>query len=210
MEQKETYWSRFADDFEERNFYVAGRRDVECLLQKVSALKDLKKVLELGCGNGTYSKVLSHNAESVLATDLSEEMVKASKERLKAFSNVKVERADCFHLVYPENSFDTVFMANLIHIIPTPEKAIKECQRVLKNNGLLIITSYTPKGMKFYHKISLIYRYLRTYGKPPKGGWSFAPKDIEELLKSYGFHIIESELIGNKSKAIFVKAAHVQ
>ncbi len=208
IEQKENYWSRFASDFEERNYYVVGRADVERLQQKVSALKDLKKVLELGCGNGTYSRILAPNAESLLATDLSDEMVKASNQRLKAFPNVKIEKADCFHLTYSENSFDTIFMANLIHVIPTPEKAIEECLRVLKKDGLLVITSYTQKGMTLRYRLGLIYRYMKTYGKPPRGGSQFGLEDAKKLLKSYGFHILEAELVGNKSKALFVKATH--
>ncbi len=208
MEQKETYWSRFAADFEERNYYVVGKADVELILNKVASLKNLKNVLELGCGNGTYSKVLAKNANTLLATDLSGEMVKVSSQRLKAFPNVNVEKTDCFHLTYPENSFDTIFMANLIHVIPTPEKAIEECLRVLKKDGLLVITSYTQKGMKLRYRLGLIYRYMKTYGKPPRGVSQFGLEDAKKLLKSYGFHILEAELVGNKSKALFVKATH--
>jgi len=61
VEQKETYWSRFAADFEERNYYVVGKADVELILNKVASLKNLRNVLELGCGNGTYTKVLAKN-----------------------------------------------------------------------------------------------------------------------------------------------------
>ncbi|MFV0267130.1 MAG: class I SAM-dependent methyltransferase [Draconibacterium sp.] len=205
MEQKETYWSRFAADFEERNYYVVGKSDVELILNKVASLKNLKNVLELGCGNGTYSKVLAKNADSLLATDLSEEMVEASKSRLKTFVNIRVEKADCFNLPYSSNSFDTVFMANLIHIIPRPEDAIRECERVLKKGGRLIIISYTQKGMKFRYKIGLIYRYLKTYGKSPKGGRNFGLEDAISLFKIDEFKVTDAELIGEKSKALFVK-----
>ncbi|PIF05669.1 MAG: methyltransferase type 11 [Draconibacterium sp.] len=205
MKQKERYWSRFANDFEERNYYVIGKADVELILKKVALLRNMKNMLELGCGNGTYSKILAKNADALLATDLSDEMVKASKNRLKDFSNIRVEKADCFNLPYSQNSFDTVFMANLIHIIPRPEDAIRECARVLKKGGHLIIISYTLKGMKFRHKIGLIYRYLKTYGKPPKGGKNFKLEDATSLLKTYKFNVIEAELIGKKSKALFIK-----
>lgn len=206
MEQKETYWSRFANDFEERNYYVIGRSDVELILGKVASLNNLKNVLELGCGNGTYSKVLAGNADSLLATDISDEMVKASENRLKTYANVKVEKADCFNLPYPANSFDTVFMANLIHIIPNPDNAIQECKRALKKEGHLFVISYTQKGMRFRHKLGMVYRYLKTYGKPPRGGHNFGLTEASSLMKLHGFSIIESELIGEKSKAFFIKA----
>lgn len=206
MEKKEKYWSRFANDFEERNNYVVGKSDVGLILKKIATLRNLGNVLELGCGNGTFSKVLANNSGSLLATDLSDEMVKVSKNQLKTFSNTRVEKADCFNLLFPDNSFDTVFMANLIHIISKPENAIKECKRVLKKNGSLIVISYTQKGMKFRYKIGLIYRYLKTYGKPPKGGKNFGLEDATSLLKNYKFEITDAELIGKKSKALFTKA----
>ena len=206
MEKKETYWSHFANDFEERNYYVVGKSDVELTLNKVASLKNLKNVLELGCGNGTYSKIVAENANSLLSTDFSEEMVEVSKKRLERYPNIKVEKADCLDLSYTENNFDTIFMANLIHIISNPEMAIQECKRVLKRKGTLIIMSYTQKGMKTRHKIGMIYRYLKTYGKPPTGGKNFGLNEAVELLLGNGFHIIESELIGKKVKAFFIRA----
>lgn len=205
MEQKETYWSHFADDFEERNYYVIGRSDVERILNKVSSLRNLKNVLELGCGNGTYSKQLVKNADTLLSTDFSDEMVEASKLRLRDYPKTKVEKANCFDLSYPDNSFDTVFMANLIHIIPNPHKALQECKRVLKKGGCLIVISYSQKGMKFHHKIGMVYRYLKTYGKPPPGGHNYGQKEARELIEKQGFSCAESELIGEKSKAFFIK-----
>ncbi|QGY47588.1 methyltransferase domain-containing protein [Maribellus comscasis] len=205
MGQKETYWSRFADNFEERNNYVVGKADVDLILKKVAALKNLGNVLELGCSNGTFSKVLANNSDSLLATDLSEKMVGVARDCLKTFNNIRVEKADCFDLPYSDNSFDTVFMANLIHIVPNPENAIKECKRVLKKDGSLIVVSYTQKGMRLRYKTGLIYRYLKTYGKPPKGGRNFGLEDATSLLKSYKFKITNTELIGKKSKALFIK-----
>ncbi len=207
MEQtKETYWSRFADDFEERNYYVAGKDDMEIILNKVDTINNLNNVLELGCGNGTYSKRLAKRATSLVATDFSEEMVEASKERLKKIKNIKVEKADCFHLPYLDNTFDTVFMANLIHIIPNPDKAIIEAKRVLKHGGSIIVLSFTQKGMSFYNKLGMIYRYLKTYGKPPKNGRSLGLKDAIKLIQMQGLEIIESELLGDKTKALFIKS----
>lgn len=206
MNKKENYWSRFAADFEERNNYVVGKADIDLSLKKVATLEKLGHTLELGCGNGTYSRILAPNAATLLATDLSDEMVEVTKIRLKAFNNVKVEQADCFHLRYPDNSFDTVFMANLIHIVPAPEKAIGECKRVLKKDGALVVLSYTQQGMTFCHKIGLIYRYFKTYGKPPQGGRNFGLEDAADLLKSYQFDITGAKLIGKKTKAFFIKA----
>ena len=43
--EKEKYWSRFADDFEELNNYVVGKSDMDVILNKLSKQKDLKTPL---------------------------------------------------------------------------------------------------------------------------------------------------------------------
>ncbi len=204
MNEIETYWSRFANDFEQRNTYVIGKSDINLIFKNVESLPPMDNVLELACGDGVYSKILAKNSKRLLATDFSEEMVKASKERLKSFNNVTVEKANCFDLQYSDKSFDTVFMANLIHIIPTPEKALEECKRVLKPGGNLIVVSYTLKEMKFIHKIGMGFRYLRTYGKPAQAGKNYSLSEACDLILSTGFKVEKSELLGEKSKAFMV------
>jgi ubiquinone/menaquinone biosynthesis C-methylase UbiE len=204
---REVYWSRFSDDFEERNNYVAGQRNIEAIRKALSEQAVSGTVLELGCGNGTYSKVLGATADRVLATDLSDEMVAASKQRLKSFSNIQVAKADCFSLPYPDGEFDWVVMVNLLHVIPEPEKAIAESRRVLKNGGGIIVVSFTMEGLGLFHKLAMVYRYLRTYGKPPETAQTLTLDKTTALLNAGGFAVKEARLVGETSKAVFVQAA---
>lgn len=205
--EKETYWSRFADDFEERNNYVAGKQNIKAIQKALSDQMISGNVLELGCGNGTYSKILAQTAEQVLATDYSDEMVSASNNRLKTFDNVRVEKENCFCLSYPDASFDSVVLINLLHIIPGPEKAILESKRVLKKNGNIIVVSFTMEGISLFNKMGMIYRYLRTYGKPPKTAQTLTLDKTRRLLEKSGFMIKAARLVGNTAKAIFIRAA---
>ncbi len=207
--EKETYWSKFANDFEERTNYVVGKNDMELIETFLSKQKALGKTLEVGCGNGTYSKILILEAENLTATDFSDEMVAVAKERLKGVENVSVEKANCFNLFYPDSSFNTVFMANLLHIIREPEKAVAEGKRVLKKNGKLIVISFTTEGMTFFNRLGMIYRYLKTYGKPSPTAQTLTVQKTRDMVKNCGFEIEEAKLIGNKSKAIFIIATAV-
>jgi ubiquinone/menaquinone biosynthesis C-methylase UbiE len=209
MMEKETYWSKFANDFEERTNYVVGKNDIEIIETFLSKQKALGRTLEVGCGNGTYSKILILEAENLTATDFSDEMVAVAKERLKGVENVSVEKANCFNLSYPDSSFNTVFMANLLHIIREPEKAVAEGKRVLKKNGRLIVISFTTEGMTFFNRLGMIYRYLKTYGKPSPTAQRLTVQKTRDMLKNCGFEIEEAKLIGNKSKAIFIIATAV-
>lgn len=132
IKARETYWSQFAADFEEKNNYVVGLENLQLMYDQLGTIKDLGYTLELGCGNGTYSKVIRPNLTSLIATDYSEEMLEVAKRNLSDHSNITVQKENCFALSFNDDSFDTLFMANLLHIIPTPELALKEAYRVLK------------------------------------------------------------------------------
>ena len=203
--KKEIYWSRFATDFEKRNAYVIGEADFNLVKARVAEQKKLGRVLELGCGNGTYSELIAPQASRVLATDYSDEMVAVAKEKLKPFSNVRVEKRNCFKTGYGDNAFDTVMMINLLHIIPNPLAALEEAARVLKPGGKIMVLSFTTAGMALRHKLSMVYRYLKTYGKPPVDGRHIDTKSMRDLLLRTGFTVEETVLIGRRSKAVWAR-----
>ena len=206
MTEKETYWSRFAADFEERVNYVVGNGHIELIKAVLSKQTDLGNMLELGCGTGTYSEILAREALHLTATDYSDEMVAVSKQRLAGLENVTVEKANCFSLSYPEFSFDTVVMVNLLHVIPEPEKAVEECKKVLTRDGRLIIVSFTTEGMTVFSKLGMIFRYLKTFGKPPPTAHKLTVKKTKTMLSDCGFKVSEARLIGHRSKAVFANA----
>lgn len=202
---KETYWSKFANDFEERNNYVIGLDNMNKIQELLSKEVNLGRVLELGCGNGTYTKIIAPNSMQIIATDYSDEMVESTKSRLRNIQNVIIQKENCFSVSFEDNSFDTVFMANLLHIIPNPQKALSECYRVLKRGGNLIILSYTQEGVNFFNKIKLIYKYLKTYGKPPSTAYNLTREKGKSMLELQSFQVTECKLIGNSMKCIVLK-----
>ena len=73
---------------------------------------------------------------------------------------------DATNLTYEDEKFDVVVIANALHIMPQPEKALKEIHRVLKKDGILFAPTFVYKkgyskfliwlmekaGFKTYHK----------------------------------------------------------
>lgn len=205
-EQKEIYWSRFAADFNERNKYVVGQKTIDIIQDKLKQQKNPGRLLELGCGNGEYTEAVSMGAENVIATDFSDEMIETAKNILKANTKIKVEKADCLNAHYGDKSFESVFMANLIHVISDPEKLLQESRRILKPDGRLMVMSFTGDGMSFFNMLGMIIRYLKTYGKPPKSGTNFGLKKLTAFIEKNSFQIEEAVLLGEKTKAVFIRA----
>lgn len=205
--EKEKHWSRLAGDFERRLRYVAGERNIETIRAILAEQKLSGRILELGCGNGTYSDVLARTAERLHVTDLSDEMLAFCRERLKSLGNAVVEKQDCFALSFPDASFDATVMVNLLHVIPQPEKAVAESRRILKPGGTLVVISFTTDGMGFLAKAALVYRYRRAFGKRPAAARKLTVDKTRAMLEGTGFAVGEARLFGSGSKAVFARAS---
>jgi ubiquinone/menaquinone biosynthesis C-methylase UbiE len=169
----EKNWSELSKDFDQRQQYVAGKEVVNLITDKIQALKDIGDVLELGCGNGFYSQYLAKAASSIIATDISKDMVAVARKKLADHKNIKVEISDAYKTEYEDCSFDTIFMANLIHVVEHPDIVLRESKRILKPQGRLIISTFTTYGMDDKEIEEMFKRYLQAFGQPPKGGKSY-------------------------------------
>ncbi|MGF1786866.1 class I SAM-dependent methyltransferase [Photobacterium swingsii] len=199
-------WEAFAQDFEQSNNYVVGVKDITLVKSELRRLKDLGSVLELGCGNGTYTECFLETATAITATDISEQMVTITFDRFVQQDHVSVEVADCFKLQYTDASFDTVFMANLLHVIPNPELALAECFRVLKAGGRLIVLSFTLHGMTWLNQLMLKYRYSRKYGTKSTSSIILTPQLAATMVQPLGFKVSSSCLMGANVKAVYLRA----
>ena len=100
------------------------------------------EVLECACGTGLLTGVMAPRCKSLVATDFSEKMLKRAKKKYGKFGNVTFEQADITRLVYPDERFDAVVAANVIHLLDKPYQALQELDRVCKPGGRLIIATY--------------------------------------------------------------------
>lgn len=201
--QKEHYWSQFATDFESRNRYVVGDADMQISLAHLAQYTQLGNVLELGCGNGTYSKILAANATQLIATDLSEEMLQVAQQQLKNQPNIKIECADCAALPYAPHQFDTVFMANLLHVIANPQQTLQQCAKVLKPNGKIMILSFTVEDMAEPDIQAMLLRYQQSYGEKSATAYMLTQALCTTMLRDAGFDQINITTIGKQTRAIF-------
>ncbi len=204
---EEKDWSKIAKDFDDRQDFIVGESTSRIIEKYLSEIKDLGQTLELGCGNGKYTKLIAKNADTILATDISDEMINVAKDKLKSFNNIKLECSDCYETKYNDSFFDSVFMGNLIHVILKPEKALSEAYRILKNNGRLILISFTTDGMTPENVSFLFERYLEKFGSPPKISTPMTLKSLKEMVEKCNFVVQRAELIGDDTKAMFVIAS---
>ena len=206
-EHKEKYWSKFACTYADDQNYVVGKTILQLIIKRLSEEHDLGDVIEFGCGTGYFTKAIAKNAKHVIATDLSDEMLEMARIQLEGFQNISIQRANCETTSFPSGRFDTVFMANLIHVLINPIKVFQESHQILRNGGLLLIVDFTGYSMKLIEKMKLGIRYLRKWDMPPRYARNnLSPGEITSFLENVDFKVEEVQLIGDRAKALYVRA----
>lgn len=104
------------------------------ILSQMGNIKGLR-ILELGCGAGEASVYFAKQGAHAVATDLSGGMLRVV-EKLASLHGVHVEtkKSSANEIDFPDNSFDIVYAANLLHHVDI-EKCLIEVNRVLKKGG---------------------------------------------------------------------------
>ncbi|MBV9279671.1 MAG: class I SAM-dependent methyltransferase, partial [Chloroflexi bacterium] len=103
----------------------AGGPDLEAL---AGAVPEGVRVLDVGCGAGHTALTLAPRVASVVAIDLTDEMLDQGR-RLAAergLGNVRFVRGDAERLDYPDASFDVVTSRYSAHHFPHPARALAE------------------------------------------------------------------------------------
>jgi 2-polyprenyl-3-methyl-5-hydroxy-6-metoxy-1,4-benzoquinol methylase len=108
-----------------------------------------KRILEVACGRGGFSRLLASKGAIVCGADFSESAIRIAKEKLlrdpALADRLIYVQADAQNLPFDEVSFDIVVSCETIEHLPDPRAAVREMARVCRSRGLLYLT--TPNYM---------------------------------------------------------------
>lgn len=110
----------------------------------VAGLDCGRTILEVGAGTGMSLEDYPADC-AVIATDLSEDMLKLAMRKVRehGLSHVKgVLVMDGCHLGFPDGKFDAVSAQMMITLVPDPEGALDEFARVLRPGGEIILVNH--------------------------------------------------------------------
>lgn len=196
---KKTVWDFFAPIYEasmksQKNIY-------DYLYQNISRAAEGKTVLELATGPGMIAKHIASAAKSVVATDFAPNMIETAKKG-GVPQNVTFEVADATSLPYADKSFDLVVIANALHIIPDPQKALAQIKRVLKDDGLLIAPNFIFRKSG---KHNLWQKILDLVGIKFEHEWT--AEEYLDFLRQNGLKIGKSQIIKGRIDLLYVECA---
>jgi len=155
-----------ADEEPWEGYYMVRGYEIENLLRFMGT-DSLGKVLELGCGNGFVSHLLSPFSKEVFATDLSSKNTKThtiglnSARRLiskMGNNNTSIFACSAEYIPFKDNTFDTVFSSYALHYLKDRSVALSELKRVVKKDGVIILV--LPNFMERIYAFFQFYIYF--------------------------------------------------
>lgn len=129
-------------------------RTLSALLHHDTFYPPGSKVLEAGCGVGSQTVVLARNNPQVsfVSVDICPESLRQAKAHMEqeGIRNVEFQQADLFHLPYPRDSFDHVFLCFVLEHVHNPVSALFQLMRVLRTGGSLTAIEGDHGSTYFY------------------------------------------------------------
>ncbi len=159
-----------------------------------------KEVLEIATGPGLLAKHVAYASKSMIATDYSDGMIKEARKGSYS-PKLKFEIADATNLPYAADSFDVVLIANALHVMPNPEKALSEIDRVLRKDGILIAPNFVRHKKGFVSRIwSGILKFAGI-----KFDHQWTPDEYLKWLEKNGWNVIFSKLLPSRISLMYAE-----
>ncbi len=170
----------------------------------IAPLVQGRVVLDAACGEGYGSQLLSQSAASVNGVDIDSQCIELAQKKYTA-ENLSYHCADVLELPFDDGVYDVVVSFETLEHLAQQDQLLKEFHRVLKDDGLLIISTpdkaeYTDKTghenafhvKELYHQeflqlVGELFPHQRVYGQRLMFGsmiWALQSKQSEAQLQT--------------------------
>jgi SAM-dependent methyltransferase len=196
--------------------FVKGNIELEHLHRYAFArdLASQKDILDIACGEGYGSYLLADTARSVIGVDLSGDVVLHARKKYAA-PGLEFRQGDCTRIPLEDSSVDMVVSFETIEHHDQHEAMLSEIKRVLRPNGLLVISTpergllgklsqrpneFHVKELSLPEFTSLLAGYFRNcalFGQKVRHGSLLTPLPPAVGEKEFTFHAGSAEFIAS-------------
>ena len=145
------------------------------------------RLIDLGCGTGRFLDLVKQAWPrlSALGLDLSEAYIRHARRHLRRRPHLHLLVANAEAIPVPDNSVEAVTSIFMFHELPPQVRRIvvKECARVLKPGGRLILLDSLQKGDEQCYD-ALLERFPLSYHEPYYQ--SYIAEDFPAIARQYG------------------------
>ncbi len=148
-----------------------------------------KRLVDLGCGDGTYSIAASQRGAHVTGVDISEAMLESARHRALAIgASAEWRRAPAESLPYESETFHIVLAVTILCFLREPLQAMREVRRVLRPGGSFVIGE-----LGRYSSWALLRRVRGWLGSSTwREAHFWTIGELRELLQHAGFQVTAS------------------
>lgn len=156
------------------NYYLTAKIKADKFLVAFARTRAGRRLLDVGCATGAYCLELARYGFDCAGVDINDNYVKLAWHR-----GVRAAVMDAERLGFPDKSFDTVLLFEVLEHVGCPEKIIREAGRVARKNVLITVPNNTQldklrdAGLLYSHFLDLDHVNF------------FCRKELEDLLKKY-------------------------
>jgi len=185
--QKE-YYKEWIEKQMERRISMWKRR-----IKEIKEYKSNGNLLDVGCGIGTFLRLAKEEGFEIFGTEISDYACKYVKDNLK----IDVFRGNLEEANFPPVSFDVVTIWHTLEHLPNPKAILKEINRIIKKDGLLVIAAPNLNNfiMKFLYLI-VKGKKLVLFSDQAKEWhfYHFSSQTITSMLKKTGFRVVKIDM----------------
>ena len=120
------------------NVNVSSRLKYELVLKY---LKPDDNVLDVGCANGIYTRLLAGKCRHITGIDINDAMLDIARTTLAkdGVANASLEKRSATDIGFADASFDLVYSFSTLTLVPDIERALQEMCRVLRSGGIAVL-----------------------------------------------------------------------
>lgn len=156
-------------------------------------------VLDFGCGTGLVSLEVADQVTRIEAIDISGKMIELAQRKAQNLNitNIRFTQATIFDPSLLSATYDVVLSYNILHLLPSADKAISRIGELLKPGGLYI-SSTRCEGEARYSVLNILIGLISKIGIIPYFRF-FTIEELDSLITSGNLQIISAESIDKKS-----------
>jgi SAM-dependent methyltransferase len=141
---KSVAFDRAADYYDATRGYPPGvDAQIAAFIAQHAGLTPATRAVEIGVGTGRIAVPLAAHVGAYFGVDLAAPMLARLRAK-DADGRVKIAQADIMALPVARQSFDCAVAVHILHLVPTPERAVAELARVLRPGGLVLLCNDEP------------------------------------------------------------------
>lgn len=136
--------------------YSENKKDWHLWLFEQMNISPNSKILEVGCGDGTFwmkNRKRIDPSWNLILSDFSEGMVESAHKNVGVNPNLQYSSFNIEDIPFAENHFDILIASHMLYHVPNRKKALEEVRRVLKPDGTFYCSTIGQNHLKEFGEL---------------------------------------------------------